>query len=72
MEEYYNRHFQHDASDGGRRTRDIRIDVLGVQEIGDDVPDMARVQLEGEVVDRARVYTRQCGDRRTLVSTTPG
>lgn len=67
MEEYYDRRFQRDAYDVGRRTWDIRIDVLGVQEIGDDVPDMAWVQLEGEVVDRPRVYTRQYGDRRTLV-----
>ncbi|GAB4444150.1 MAG: hypothetical protein OHK0015_45160 [Chloroflexi bacterium OHK40] len=67
MEEYYDRRFQRDAYDAGRRTWDIRIDVLGVQEIGDDVPDMAWVQLEGEIVDRPRVYTRQYGDRRTLV-----
>ena len=67
MEEYYDRRFQRDAYDVGRRTWDIRIDVLGVQEIGDDVPDMAWVQLEGEVVDRPRVYARQYGDRRTLV-----
>jgi hypothetical protein len=67
MEEYYDRRFQRDAYDIGRRTWDIRIDVLGVQEIGDDVPDLAWVQLEGEVVDRPRVYARQYGDRRTLV-----
>lgn len=67
MEEYYDRRFQRDAYDVGRRTWDIRIDVLGVQETGDDVPDMAWVQLEGEVVDRPRVYARQYGDRRTLV-----
>jgi hypothetical protein len=63
----YDSRFQTDAYDAGRRTWDIRIDVLGVQEIGDDVPDMAWVQLEGEVVDRPRVYSRQYGDRRTLV-----
>ncbi|PDW05072.1 hypothetical protein [Candidatus Viridilinea mediisalina] len=67
MEEYYDQRFQRDAYDAGRRTWDIRIDVIGVQEIGDDVPDMAWVQLEGEVVDRPRIYTRQYGDRRTLV-----
>ncbi|PDW01139.1 hypothetical protein [Candidatus Chloroploca asiatica] len=67
MEEYYDQRFQRDAYDAGRRTWDIRIDVLGVQEVGDDVPDMAWVQLEGEVVDRPRVYPRQYGDRRTLV-----
>ena len=67
MEEYYDRRFQRDSYDAGRRTWDIRIDVLGVQEIGDNVPDMAWVQLEGEVVDRPRIYSRQYGDRRTLV-----
>jgi|GEM_PF-4234471 hypothetical protein len=67
MEEYYDQRFQRDAYDAGRRTWDIRIDVLGVQEIGDEVPDMAWVQLEGEVVDRPRIYARQYGDRRTLV-----
>jgi hypothetical protein len=67
MEAYYDQRFQQDAYDAGRRTWDIRIDVLAVQEIGDDVPDMAWVQLEGEVVDRPRVYARQYGDRRTLV-----
>jgi len=67
MEEYYDRRFQRDTYDAGRRTWYIRIDVLGVQEIGDDVSDMAWVQLEGEVVDRPRIYTRQYGDRRALV-----
>lgn len=67
MEEFYDQRFQRDAYDAGRRTWDIRIDVLGIQEVGDEVPDMAWVQLEGEVVDRPRVYSRQYGDRRTLV-----
>jgi hypothetical protein len=67
MEEFYDQRFQRDAYDAGRRTWDIRIDVLGVQEVGDAVPDLAWVQLEGEVVDRPRVYGRQYGDRRTLV-----
>jgi hypothetical protein len=67
MEEFYDQRFQRDSYDAGRRTWDIRIDVLGIQEIGDDVPDMAWVQLEGEVVDRPRIYGRQYGERRELV-----
>ncbi len=67
MEEYYDQRYQRDAYDAGRRTWDIRIDVLGVQEIGDAVPDTAWVQLEGEVVDRPRIYARQYGERRDLV-----
>ena len=40
MEEYYDRRFQRDSYDAGQRTWDICIDVLAVQEIGDDLPDM--------------------------------
>lgn len=67
MEEYYDQRYQRDAYDAGRRTWDIRIDVLGVQEVGPEVPDAAWVQLEGEVVDRPRIYGRQYGERRDLV-----
>lgn len=67
MEEYYDQRYQRDAYDAGRRTWDIRIDVLGVQEISDEVPDTAWVQLDGEVVDRPRIYARQYGERRDLV-----
>ena len=67
MEEFYDRRFQRDAYDAGRRTWDIRIDVLSVQEADENLPDMAWVQLEGEVVERPRIYARQYGEQRGLV-----
>ena len=67
LEEFYDGRFQRDAYDAGRRNWDIRLDVLQVQEIGDEVPDMAWVQLEGEVVERPRVFARQYGEQRGLV-----
>ena len=67
MEEFYDGRFQRDAYDAGRRNWDIRLDVLQVQEIGGEVPDMAWVQLEGEVVERPRIFARQYGEQRGLV-----
>ena len=41
--------------------------MLQVQEIGNEVPDMAWVQLEGEVVERPRIFARQYGEQSSLV-----
>lgn len=67
MEEYYDPRFRRDIYDVGRRTWDIRIDVLDVQEAPAHIPDVTWVQFEGEVVDRPRLYVRHIGNRRDLV-----
>ncbi len=63
----YDSRFQTDAYDAGLRTWTVQMDVLDVRAVGDDVPDMAWVQLEGEVIDRPRIYAHRYGDRREMI-----
>jgi hypothetical protein len=63
----YDSRFQTDAYDAGLRTWTVQIDVLDVRAVGDDVPDMAWVQLEGEVIDRPRIFAHRYGDRREMI-----
>jgi len=48
------------------------MDVHDVRAVGDDVPDMAWVQLEGEVIDRPRIYAHRYGDRREMIDRSAG
>jgi len=63
----YDPRFQTDAFDAGLRTWAVQMDLLDVRAVGDDVPDMAWVQLEGEVIDRPRIITHRYGDRREMI-----
>lgn len=63
----YDARFQTDAYDAGLRSWTVQMDVLDVRAVGDEVPDMAWVQLEGEVIDRPRVFAQRYGDRREMI-----
>lgn len=63
----YDSRFQTDAYDAGLRTWTVQMDVLDVRAVGDEVPDMAWVQLEGEVIDRPRIFAHRYGDRREMI-----
>ena len=63
----YDPRFQTDAYDVGLRTWTLHMDVLDVRPAADDLPDMAWVQLEGEVIDRPRIVAHRYGDRREMV-----
>ncbi|MEI8305711.1 MAG: hypothetical protein WCF99_01480 [Chloroflexales bacterium] len=63
----YDSRFQTDAYDAGLRTWTVQMDVLDVRAVGDDVPDMAWVQLEGEVIDQPRIFAHRYGDRREMI-----
>lgn len=63
----YDSRFQTDAYDAGLRTWTVQMDVLDVRAVGDEVPDMAWVQLEGEVIDRPRILAHRYGDRREMI-----
>lgn len=67
MEEYYDDRFRVAYDDAGRRTWDIRLDVLDVQPVDSTMPDLTWVQFEGEVVAAPVVYRRMYGNRRDLV-----
>lgn len=63
----YDARFQTDAYDAGLRAWTVQMDVLDVRAVGDEVPDMAWVQIEGEVIDRPRVFAQRYGDRREMI-----
>lgn len=63
----YDPRFQTDAYDVGLRTWTLHMDVLDVRPAADDLPDMAWVQLEGEVIDRPWIVAHRYGDRREMV-----
>lgn len=67
LEVTYDSRFQTHPTDAGRRTWTVQLDVLDVRAVGDEVPDMAWVQLEGEVLDRPRLFAHRYGDRRTMI-----